>query len=44
LDAIDAIADAFVPRTWIYDATGVEISWLLSSLGEWFTSLSERNN
>jgi dynein heavy chain, axonemal len=44
LDAINSIADAKVPLIWIYDPTGVEISWLLSELGDWFTSLNERNN
>jgi len=38
LDAIDAIADARVPKNWLYDSTGVEISWLLPFLGGWFSS------
>lgn len=43
LDAINAMFDAKVPLTWIYDATGVEISWILPSLGAWFGSLIDRN-
>lgn len=42
-DAIFAIFDAKVPITWIQDASGAEISWLLPTLGSWFTSLLERN-
>lgn len=42
LDAIDAISDAKVPLNWIYDATGVEISWQLPYLGAWFSSFLER--
>jgi len=44
LDAINAIADARVPSTWLYDATGAEISWILPGLGSWFRSLVDRNN
>ena len=29
LNAINAIEDARVPSTWLYDATGAEISWIL---------------
>lgn len=43
LDAINAIYDAKVPFIWLYDPSGAEISWLLSSLGSWYTSLIERN-
>lgn len=42
LDAIDAISNAKVPQNWIYDATGVEISWQLPFLGSWFSSFTER--
>jgi dynein heavy chain len=43
VNAIDSIADAKVPNTWIYDATGAEISWLLPNLGGWIGGLSDRN-
>lgn len=33
LDAINAIFDAKVPQNWVYDATGVEISWIYAALG-----------
>ena len=44
LDAINSISDARVPNTWVYDATGAEISWILPGLGSWFRSLVDRNN
>lgn len=44
LDAIDSISDAKTPHNFIYDPTGAEISWLLPLLGQWITSLIERNN
>jgi dynein heavy chain len=44
VDAIDALFDARVPYEWAYDATGVEISWLLPGLGSWFSSLQDRTN
>lgn len=43
LDAINAIFDARVPNSWLYDPSGAEISWLMPSLGNWYTSLIERN-
>jgi dynein heavy chain len=43
LDAINAMFDAKVPSAWVYDATGVEISWILPTLGSWFGSLLDRN-
>jgi len=43
LDAINSMFDAKVPAAWVYDATGVEISWILPSLGSWFGSLIDRN-
>ncbi len=42
LEAIDAFADAKVPNNWVYDATGVEISWQIPFLGAWFSSFIER--
>ncbi|KAL4479549.1 hypothetical protein ABPG72_018535, partial [Tetrahymena utriculariae] len=43
LEAINAIFDAKVPNSWIYDPSGTEISWLLPNLGSWSTSLFDRN-
>lgn len=43
LDAINAIFDAKVPNTFLYDPSGAEISWLLPTLGSWYGSLIERN-
>lgn len=42
MDAIDAMADARVPKNWLYDLTGVEISWMLPSLGSWISSYFDR--
>jgi len=43
LDAINAIFDAKVPNTWLVDPSGAEISWILPTLGSWFSSLLDRN-
>lgn len=43
LDAINAIFDAKVPNTWLYDPSGAEISWILPTLGSWSGSLIDRN-
>ena len=43
LDAINSMFDDKVPSAWVYDATGVEISWILPTLGSWFGSLLDRN-
>jgi dynein heavy chain len=40
--AIDSIFDGKVPSFWIYDPSGVEISWLKPSFSLWFDSLLER--
>lgn len=39
---INAIFDGKVPRSWIYRSAGDEISWLASTLGLWFTGLTDR--
>ncbi|TMW55127.1 hypothetical protein Poli38472_013889 [Pythium oligandrum] len=39
---IDALFDGKVPRSWIYRTSGDEISWLSSTLGLWFTGLTDR--
>jgi len=44
LAAIDAMANAKVPRHWMYDASGVEISWMLPGLGAWISSFFDRYN
>ena len=43
-EALDKIADASVPRTWIYTVTGDEFSWILPTLGLWFSSLMARDD
>jgi len=37
------IFDARVPTRWTNDASGAEISWLMPSLGGWFTGLIDRH-
>ena len=41
--ALDAIYDAKVPPTWLLTPAGDEFSWLLPSLGLWFSSLLSRD-
>merc|ERR1719152_638138 len=40
---MDAIFDAKVPKHWVNDLSGAEISWIKPSLPLWFNSLLERN-
>lgn len=35
VDAINSVYDFRVPSPWLYDPTGVEISWLVPSLTAW---------
>jgi len=42
--AMDAIFNASVPRSWLYTPGGDEFSWLLSKLGGWMGSLVDRDN
>lgn len=42
--AMDAIFNAAVPRSWLYTPGGDEFSWLLSKLGGWMGSLVDRDN
>ena len=37
--AINNMYDFRVPAPWMYDATGVEISWISPSLGAWLSGL-----
>lgn len=41
---LDAIFDAKVPRSWLYTVAGDEFSWLLPTLGLWFSSLGLRDD
>jgi dynein heavy chain len=43
MDGINAIYDARVPKSWLYSAAGDEISWLLPSLGLWYSSFIQRD-
>jgi dynein heavy chain len=36
------IFDARVPKAWIYTMSGTEFSWILPTLGLWFSSLTRR--
>ena len=40
---LQSIFDARVPRMWLFTVAGDEFSWLLPSLGTWFTSLQQRD-
>lgn len=42
VDAIEAMFQYRVPKKWVYDPTGAEISWLVPSLGGWLKSLKDR--
>merc|ERR1712072_580725 len=43
VSAIDAVYDFRVPRSWQYDPTGVERSWLTPSLAGWLKGLLDRH-
>jgi dynein heavy chain, axonemal len=44
IDAMDAINDNRVPKSWIYNAAGDEISWFASNLSSWFQSFYSRDH
>jgi len=41
--ALDAIFEAKVPHTWTFTVAGDEFSWILPTLGLWFSSLLSRD-
>ena len=41
-DDVTAISDLRVPRRWIKDLSGAEISWLSPTLGKWFSGMRLR--
>ena len=41
--AMADVADARVPRVWLYTPGGDELSWLIPTLGAWFASLLDRD-
>ena len=43
MDAINAIFDARVPKSWLYSPAGDELSWLAPNLGLWFGGLLLRD-
>jgi dynein heavy chain len=43
VEAINSVYDFRVPRTWCYDPTGAEISWLTLSLASWIKGLIDRH-
>jgi len=42
LEDLNSVFDARVPKKWTHDPSGAEISWLLPSIGSWFTGMLER--
>lgn len=40
--AIEAMSNAKVPHNWLFDATNVEISWMLPLLGSWVSGFFDR--
>ena len=42
VDMITSIFDFRVPRKWMYDPVGAEISWLLPNLSYWIKGLVNR--
>jgi len=42
LEDLNSVFDGRVPKRWTHDASGAEISWLLPSIGGWFTGLLDR--
>jgi len=43
LEDLNSVFDGRVPKRWTHDASGAEISWLLASIGFWFTGLLDRH-
>ncbi len=43
-EALAAIMDARVPRVWLVDASGVELSWSAPSLAAWMNGLAGRDS
>lgn len=41
-DDVTAISDLRVPRRWVKDPSGAEISWLSPTLGKWFSGMRLR--
>jgi dynein heavy chain len=41
---LDAMFDARPPRSWIFTVAGDEFSWILPTLGLWFSSLLQRDD
>merc|ERR1711977_518 len=42
-NSLDALAEAAVPMSWILTVAGDEFSWIVKSLGLWFSSLLSRD-
>jgi dynein heavy chain len=42
LEDLNSVFDARVPKKWTHDPSGAEISWLLPTIGSWFTGMLER--
>merc|ERR1711998_189192 len=42
-ETLDAMYEARVPHLWTYEISGSEFSWILPTLGLWFTALLSRD-
>merc|ERR1719198_633325 len=42
LEDLNSVFDARVPKKWTHDPSGAEISWLLPTIGSWFTGMLDR--
>lgn len=42
-DCIKSVFDMRVPKNFVYDPSGAEISWLNPSLGGWLSSMMNRH-
>lgn len=43
-EAINAIYNNKIPNTWLFNAAGEEISWMMASISSWYKQYEERYN
>lgn len=41
-EAVSAIFNNKIPQTWLFNAAGEEISWMMASIANWFKQYEER--
>lgn len=41
-EAIGAIYNNKIPQSWLFNAAGEEISWMMASMGSWYKQYEER--